>query len=295
MKKIKVLSLFDGISCARLSLHQLGIECEYYASEIDVSAMKIAKKNFPDIVHIGNVENVKGSDFFGVDLLIGGSPCQSLSSFNHFHKNDTNKGLNGKSKLFFEYVRVLNEAKPEYFLFENVASMSESDCDTITSMLGVQPVRINSKLLTAQLRDRLYWTNIPGICQPEDKGIKFQDILIDGYTEREKSLCFIADYRPCVMDYLKGKRQIVFTHPVERRGKTFYIDGKEIIYSKEKKDKFINELKPYIRKLYPVEAERFQGLPDNYTEGVSITDRYRMIGNAFTVPVITHILKNIKF
>jgi site-specific DNA-cytosine methylase len=300
-KKITVLSLFDGLAGARVALQSLGIECTYYSSEIDGPAMEVAKKNFPDIIQLGNVEDIKGADLPQIDLLIGGSPCQSLSGLNAFRQDIMQAGLKGKSKLFFEYVRILQEVKPKYFLLENVASMNEAERLTITQLVGAQPIRINSELLTAQMRDRLYWTNIPNVGQPQDKGIKLQDILLNGYTEREKALCFTQTYyKVAIADYIvKSLRQLVFTHPVKKVGQTFFVDGKEVTVVKEKKyvanHAAVAALKPYMRKLDPIEAERLQGLPDNYTAGQTTTERYKMIGNGFTIPVIAHILSNMEF
>jgi site-specific DNA-cytosine methylase len=299
-RKITVLSLFDGLSGARVALDSLGIDCTYYASEIDEPAIAVSKKNYPDTIHLGSVIDVKGADLPAIDLLIGGSPCQSLSGLNAFRQDIMQAGLNGKSKLFFEYVRILQEVKPKYFLMENVASMNESERLTITQLVGVEPIRINSELLTAQMRDRLYWTNIPNVQQPADKGIKLQDILIDGYTEREKALCFTQTYyKVAIADYIvKSLRQLVFTHPVKKVGPTFFVDGKEATVVKEKKyvanHATVAILKPYMRKLTPIEAERLQGLPDNFTEGQTTTERYKMIGNGFTIPVIAHILRNME-
>jgi DNA (cytosine-5)-methyltransferase 3A len=267
-KKITVLSLFDGLSGARVALDFLGIECTYYASEIDGPAMEVSKKNYPDIIQLGSVEDIKGADLPHIDLLIGGSPCQSLSGLNAFRQDIMQAGLKGKSKLFFEYVRILQEVKPKYFLLENVASMNEAERLTITQLVGAQPIRINSELLTAQMRDRLYWTNIPNVGQPQDKGIKLQDILLNGYTEREKALCFTQTYyKVAIADYIvKSLRQLVFTHPVKKVDQTFFVDGKEVTVVKEKKyvanHSAVAALKPYMRKLDPIEAERLQGLPE---------------------------------
>lgn len=163
---MNVLSIFDGMSCGRIALERAGIKVDnYYASEIDKYAIQIAKKNYPDIIHIGDVTKVKANDLPKIDLLIGGSPCQGFSF--------AGKQLNfedERSKLFFEFVRLLEECKPKYFLLENVKMKKEYQ-DIISSYLGVEPIKINSSLVSAQNRERLYWTNIPNIRQPEDKGI----------------------------------------------------------------------------------------------------------------------------
>lgn len=170
-----VLSLFDGMSCGQLALQRAGIEYkEYFASEIDKDAMFIAKKNFPNIKHIGDVTKVKGNDLPKIDLLIGGSPCQDLSKA----KTD-GQGLNGeRSGLFWEFLRILKEVQPTYFLLENVV-MQKEWADIITNELGVEPIEINSKLVSAQNRRRMYWTNIPNVEQPKDKGVTLGDIIYD--------------------------------------------------------------------------------------------------------------------
>ena len=159
---MNVLSLFDCMSCGQIALNRAGIRYDnYFASEIDKDAMFIAKKNFPNIKHIGDVTKVKGDDFPKIDLLLGGSPCQNLS-LAVINNIKHNKGLDGeKSGLFYEYLRLLTETNPKYFLLENVGGMRTKDKDLITEALGVEPLQINSNLFSAQDRDRYYWTNIP--------------------------------------------------------------------------------------------------------------------------------------
>jgi DNA-cytosine methyltransferase len=213
-KKLKVLSLFDGMSCARQALKNLDIDCEYYASEIDKYAIAVSKYQHPDIIHVGDVKNVKGEDYIDLDFLIGGSPCQDLS----IAKRDK-QGLEGsKSSLFYEYLRVLKETKPKVFILENVASMKNSDKDTITKELqAIYPdttvTMINGSLVTAQNRKRLFWSNIPNVTLPEDRNIFLNDILLgDDWSDRLKSLCITATYsRACPDDYYnKGNRQLIY-------------------------------------------------------------------------------------
>lgn len=268
MKKMNVLSLFDGLSGAHVALNSLGIDCTYYSSEIDPAANAVSNNNYPDIIRLGDVKQIKGKNLPQIHLLIGGSPCQSLSGLHAFRSDDLGAGLNGKSGLFFEYVRLLREVKPKYFLLENVASMSIKDRDYISSILGVQPIRINSKLLTAQLRDRLYWTNIPNVQQPANAGILFSDILKDGYTERKKALCMTQSYfKASIQDYvISSLRQMVFTSPVIKSGNTYTVGGKTATIEKGPKylpnTEAVEILRPHMRKLYPVEAEALQGLPE---------------------------------
>ena len=274
-----VLSLFDGMSCGQLALDTLGVKVgNYFASEIDPHAMQIAKKNYPNTKHIGSVLDVRGSDLPKIDLLIGGSPCQSFSNAGD------GSGLEGKSKLFWEFVRVLKETKPTYFLLENVKMKKEWE-KIITDTLGVEPIAINSRLLTAQNRPRLYWTNIPNVVQPIDRGIVLKDILVDQVEEK----FYLSDKAIDYMSRLRnGKpRWEYHTNPLD--GKSACLTAnmyKGVPYG------VIKELK---RRLTPVECERLQSVPDNYTEGVSNTQRFKMLGNGWTIDVIAHILNEIRY
>jgi DNA (cytosine-5)-methyltransferase 3A len=314
---INVLSLFDGMSCGQIALDRLGVEVDnYFASEIDKYAMKIAKKNYPNMEHIGDVREVTVGEYPKIDLLIGGSPCQGFSF--------AGKQLNfedPRSKLFFEFMRLLEETKPKYFLLENVKMKKESQ-DIISKYLGVEPIEINSALISAQNRKRLYWTDIPNIDQPENKGINIRDILEDSgdpfnysssgrgsgivegrYTISDKSLTLTrAGYSNRSMTGVLdtrclqvGKADMKGTDMLRR---IYSILGKCPTLTtmsgghQEKKIALNNNI---WRKLTPLECERLQTVPDNYTEGVSKTQRYNMLGNGWTVDVIAHILKNMEF
>jgi site-specific DNA-cytosine methylase len=274
---MNVLSLFDGMSCGQIALDQLGIKVDnYYAAEIDKYAMQIAKKNYPNTMHLGDVTSVYAQHLPKIDLLMGGSPCQGFSF--------AGKQLNfddPRSALFFEFVRLLKECKPKYFLLENVRMKKEYQ-DIISEHLGVEPIMINSALVSAQNRVRLYWTNIPNITQPDDKNIVLKDILENGIatdemTTNKKSFCLTARYQGAVA-----------WNSIERRQRTMVqveiandINGHDIL----------TQDTMYYRKLTPLECERLQTVPDGYTEGVSNTQRYKMLGNGWTVEVIKHILK----
>lgn len=304
---MNVLSLFDGISCGQMALQRAGIRVDnYYASEIDKYAMQITQKNYPETIQLGNVTDIDFASIEKIDLLIGGSPCQDLS----IAKRDR-KGLTGeRSGLFWKYVDALKTLKPKHFLFENVASMKKFDRDIITKALGVEPILINSALVSAQQRKRLYWTNIPGIEQPEDKKIYLQDILENGCVDRLKAYCITATYSRVgnLRDYFDYKqRQIVFDAPHrigELNGKTYQqnrvyaMNGKSVSLSSNGGGWGANTGLYYteqgIRKLTPLECERLQTLPEGYTEGISDTQRYKCIGNGWTVDVIAHIFKNIE-
>ena len=410
---MNVLSLFDGMSCGQIALNRLGIKYNnYYAAEIDKYAIEVTKKNFPNTIHLGDVTKVKAADLEPIDLLMGGSPCQGFSF--------AGKQLNfddPRSALFFEFVRLLKECKPKYFLLENVR-MKKIYQDVITEHLGVEPIMINSSLLSAQNRLRLYWTNIPGVKQPEDKGLVLRDILeynqtsvselseakkdrvlnsqrgkgffynpdqhdkigtlVAGYhkeptdgsyleihkpvkdTERnrrhykevdEKSLCMTSTMYKGAGN--NGMTLVPIKNPERVRETPNYwqmdVSGKGYASQQDRirkldkpsnslaagsasipkvmcKDNVVvelpeksqtiksqyykssranfersgtfhatgikNEMGTY-RKLTPIECERLQTVPDNYTQGVSNTQRYKMLGNGWTVDVIAHILKNI--
>jgi len=332
---MRVLSLFDGISCARVALQRAGFEVKkYYASEIDKYAISISQSNYSDIEQVGDIKNLKGFDFKNIDLIIGGSPCQDLSI-----AKKNREGLSGaRSGLFWEYVRLLKEIKPKYFILENVASMPKEAKQVITETLGVEPIMINAALVSAQNRKRLFWTNIEGVTLPEDRGILLKDILEpkvdEGFFVKEKSNTIRSSGRGSGIndkhnwDTIRigqfgkggqadrvyspdGKSVALSANGGGRGAKTgLYmiqksrgfnkggikaLDGKTPTLSShsfEQNNKLVDD--QMIRKLTPIECERLQGLPDNYTDCVSNTQRYRALGNAFNVDVIVHILKNIK-
>jgi site-specific DNA-cytosine methylase len=271
---MNVLSLFDGMSCGRIALDKLGIPVSrYYASEIDKYAIKVSQANYPDTVHLGDLT---GNDFKlwlnaiaphgKIDLLIGGSPCQGFSF--------AGKQLNfddPRSKLFWDYVKVLHKLKPKYFLLENV-KMKQGSLDVITDALGVEPVFINSRLVSAQNRQRYYWTNIPMDGLPDDKGILLKDVLEDGAVDRDKAHCIDANY-------FKGGNLKSY----------FEKHRRQLVFSKDGLSSDVSW-----RKLTPLECERLQTVPENYTNHVSNTQRYKMLGNGWTVDVIVHLMKGME-
>jgi len=288
---MNVLSLFDGMSCGQIALNKLGVKVDnYFASEIDKYAMQITQKNYPNTKQLGSVVYLKGSDLPKIDLLFGGSPCQDLS------KAKTNgKGLSGDSSgLFWEYLRLLKELNPKYFLLENVV-MKQEWSDIISKELGVEPVEINSNLVSAQNRRRLYWTNIPNIEQPKDKGILLGDIIYDDtykvFTDER-----ITKTKKITKNYIKwdlsGKKYW------SQQDRAYFKENKVCTLPKANPVNKLNILLDYdndiYRRMHPIEAERCQNVPDNYTSGVSDNKRLEMIGNGWTVNVIAHIFKNIK-
>ncbi len=310
---MNILSLFDGISCGQIALNRAGVSYDnYYASEIDEYAIKVTQANYPNTIQLGDVTKIDTNELPKIDLILAGFPCQSLSIAGK------QKGFDGKSGIFFEFVRILNELKLKnpniLFLGENVKMKKEWQ-DVITENLGVKPILINSALLSAQNRNRLYWTNIQGITQPEDKHILLKDILETGVVDRDKSFCIDANYwkGTNLTQYLtKSRRQIVFT---ERRT----AEAKEIRreyakkYGRDYSPRRAKELVPReddkcntlttslskehilldeslnFRKLTPLECERLQTINDNYTSMLSNTQRYKVIGNGWTIDVISWI------
>jgi len=276
---MNVLSLFDGMSCGQIALNRAGIKYDkYFASEIDKYAIQVTQHNYPETIQIGDILDVKGSDLPKIDIMFGGSPCQGFSF--------AGKRLNfedPRSKLFFEFVRLKEELNPKYFLLENVKMKKEHE-QVITEHMGVEPIRINSNLVSAQSRERLYWTNIPGIEQPEDKGILVKDII--DYTGEHKTL------PPKTI-----QAQLYYA-------KNYKVTGKAPTLTRELAHGWGKNITPkcYLeikavtgedRLFSPLECERLQTVPDNYSSVVSNTQRFNMLGNGWTVDVITHIFKNI--
>jgi site-specific DNA-cytosine methylase len=396
---MKVLSLFDGMSCGQLALKKAGIKVDqYYASEIDKFAIKVTMANFPNTIQLGDVTKVNTKDLTGIDLLIGGSPCQSFS-FAGKRKGMSTKDeqeiltldhylqlkregyeFEGQSYLFWEYMRILNEVQPKYFFLENVI-MSEKWERILSKAIGVNPIEINSALVSAQNRRRLYWTNIglkPSglfgdlesiIEQPKDRGILLKDILekevdqkyylsekmldyfqVNNQNQKENGNGFKFDP---INDYDQKSKSIT-TKPGQRMDDNFIVasrgrnpenpksresglnteqqleprsDGKTNCLTSVQKDNLVaygcdfrsdegfrirNEEKSstlmarsrediygtglvklpmQIRRLTPVECERLQTVPDNYTNHVSDSQRYKMLGNGWTVDVIAYIFQ----
>lgn len=308
---MNVLSLFDGISCGQLALNRAGVECDkYFASEIDKHAIKVTQHHFPNTIQLGDVEELKGSSLPKIDLLIGGSPCQSFSVAGD------GSGFNGKSKLFFEFVRILKEVNPTYFLLENVKMKKEWE-NIITEHLGVIPIEINSSLVSAQHRRRLYWTNILGVNQPENKNIKLSDILGKNIEGEKKYGDFKANngkiirvekdnfpytfYEARTEEGKKERRRVRFLTGVDTtpRGAKYKIylplrTGKSncIVATPSQLD-YIVDLNGTYRKLTINEIEFLQTVPQNYTESVSENQRRKMLGNGWTVDVVAHIFSYI--
>jgi len=329
MKIGNVLSLFDGISCGQIALNKSGISYDnYYASEVDKHVIKATQHNYPNTIQLGSITEVKGSDLPKIDLLIGGSSCQNFSFAGNRVGMSTLDGVKitsleqylelknngfefkGESYLFWEYIRLLNEVKPRYFLLENVVMKKEWE-DVITEAMGVEPILINSSLVSAQNRRRLYWTNIPNIEQPEDRGIKLVDILEDidmvnpsAVRGRRLNKATILGRR--LND--NGKREdnnktIPITQCLEVRATNTDKSNCLTTVSKDNvlttmpigrhPDAFKNKL-PF--RYYTVkEYCRLQTVPDDYFgDVISESQIKKALGNGWTVDVISHIFSYIK-
>lgn len=277
---MNVLSLFDGISCGMIALERAGIKVDrYVAYEIDEDAIRVSNNNYPLIEHKGDVfaaEYTEGE----FDLLIGGSPCThwSIARASRHDRETTACGIGWE--LFSQYVRALREVKPKYFLYENNYSMSQEIKEQITKELEVNPIYINSSLVSAQDRKRLYWTNIPNVVQPMDKGIMFKDILED---------VPFRELKPFMFGYWGNQRRIDKCSTINRK-KAFTCTTSKTHPTQY----YLNEDKTMMRNLTITEYERLQTLPDGYTKGVKETSRYKCVGNGWTVDVIAHIFEGLK-
>jgi site-specific DNA-cytosine methylase len=281
---MNVLSLFDGMSCGQLALREANVPySNYYASEINKYAIAVTQHNFPNTVQVGDVCLLIPDQFPKIDLLIGGTPCQGFSC--------AGKGLNfedPRSKLFFEYVRLKNQLQPEYFLLENVKMKKEYQ-DVISQHLGVEPVMLNSGLVSAQLRTRLYWTNLP-IPTIEDKGILVKDILEDVdygqfyYLPDEKifNLSFSENgvYYGSKNKWGYGQRNVAWL-PSGKHGCLAVSDGGRV---------YVNGK---VRKTTRREMERLQTVPDGYTDIVSYNQAMGLLGNGWTVDIIVEFFKSL--
>lgn len=388
---MKVLSLFDGMSCGQQALERIGLKVDnYFASEIDKYAIQVTMANYPNTIQLGSVVDINGYDLPKIDLLIGGSPCQSFSfagkrkgmstkdeqeilTLDHYLQlKSEGYEFEGQSYLFWEYMRLLHEVKPKYFLLENVM-MGEKWEKVLSKAIGVNAIEINSSLVSAQNRRRLYWTNIGMesagffgdlesiIQQPKDKAILLKDILESDVDDKyflsdlaikrierhkndslnnKKSNCILAGYHRG-----EGRDQQYIVHntmprssttgkggtgPLSRTdGKTYCLDTgqtnavelrqvrqlnpslesggvqpyqQNIIYDVDgispalcaNKSDLNIKLSSQIRRLTPIECERLQTVKDNYTNHVSDSQRYKMLGNGWTIDVIAHIFDYIK-
>ena len=277
---MNVLSLFDGMSCGQIALNRCGIKYEnYFASEIKKHAIEVTQHNYPKTIQLGNIKDIKKKDLPQIDLILAGSPCQDFS-----RGNKTRDGLDGqKSSLFFEFYRLYKECKPKYFILENVI-MPPADYEYLSRLMETYPVRINSSKVSAQFRDRLYWTNIgqeyrdlfgfrySDIPQPKDKKLYLKDILTSGFTDKLKSRCLLTN---------TGQINENQEYLLNRYKTTGMIT---IVFEKE--DLSVES----VRTLNQIEMERLQTVPENYTSIVDVNKASDLLGDGWTVDVISHIL-----
>jgi len=299
---MNVLSLFDGMSCGQIALNTAGIKYDkYFASEIKSHAIEVTQLNYPNTIQVGDVTKLNSNNLPKIDLLIGGSPCQDFSQANKMQR-----GLDGdKSGLFWEYVRLLKDLKPKYFLLENVKMKKEWQ-DIISEELGCQPIFINSEVLSPQLRSRLYWTNIPNIQKPDSSNVKLNDILEHGYSDRDKARALLeSDSRPL-------STPIKMCHRYFNTGFTTLIFKSKEHYSEVKKhfDNYFNgksakeidllssgmDLSIYegVRYMNNRERESCQTVPEGYTDSLTKNDAACLLGDGWTVDVIAHIFNGLK-
>lgn len=284
----KVVSLFDGMSGGQLALQLAKVPIDkYFACEIDPNAIKVTQNNFPETIQLGDVTKVNSNNIGEkIDLLIGGSPCQSFSP-----AVSSNTGFDGKSKLFFEYLRLLKELKPKYFFLENVVMKKEWE-KVITDLLGVEPVLINSGIFSAQSRPRLYWTNIPLSEFPKSNETVLGDILEPVVNEKyfyKESFDFHSDDKVvCATLHINGHDILKRVNSTKHKCQTL-----TAVCGGNQQKKVIQEGR--VRKLTPLEYERLQTIPDNYSAIVSDSARYKMIGNGWNIKTVAHFFEGISF
>lgn len=326
---MKVLSLFDGMSCGQIALDRLGIKVDkYYASEIDKYAMQVTQANFPETIQVGDICKLDPKDFMDVDLILAGSPCQGFSFAGKQLAFD-----DPRSALFFEFIRLLKEIKPKYFLLENV-KMKKEYLQIISEQVsacypeipfGIEPIFINSSLVSAQSRQRYYWTNIPNITQPEERGIVLRDIL-EGKLEKSDLISDKPQQVGTAVD-VNGHDILKRVYSPDGKSPTLNTcgggnthakvvcgawrgrynedgstsqklelrkDNKTNSITTVQKDNVLTKDQVYWRKLTPLECMRLQTVQDDYLMPVSNSQKYKLLGNGWTVEVICHILKNME-
>ena len=313
---MKVLSLCDGMSCGHIALDRAGVEVEqYFAAEIKKIGIKVTKANYPDTIHIGDVNKISYKDGVlytengnykvgHIDLVMFGSPCQTFSIAMPTEQRTGLANLE-KSGLFFECNRILGEVKPTYFFMENVASMKNSDIKTINEFLGVEPIKINSKIVSPALRNRLYWTNIPNVTQPIPKNIDLSDILNNGYSDRKKARnLLVSDSRPLTTPvkmfhryYSTGFTTLIFKNKEHYKNCVSEYErlsgGKRKLTAKDL-DNYKGNVFDGVRYLDQQELERCQTVPEGYTKCLTRNEAADVLGDGWTVDVIAHIFTNLK-
>lgn len=278
---MNVLSLFDGISCGRVALERAGIKVDkYYSCEIDKDAIYISNKNYPDIIQLGDINNLDLSKIDKIDMVIGGSPCTYWSCARTTGGREiTNSGIG--YELFLKYSEILKLANPKYFLYENNKSISSYIKKSISKELDVEYIEINSSLVSAQQRERLYWTNIPNVSQPTDRNIKMKDIV------NKERIWF--EIQPWSLKVWGTKRK-VDTLRLLSTDKSFCITTNKT----HPKNHYLNNDRTMMTRLCSEEVEKLQTLPTGYTSGIPEGKRFKCVGNGWTVDVVAHIFSFIK-
>jgi len=283
---MNVLSLFDGMSCGQLALERASVKYNnYFASEIKPIAIKVAKQNYPNTIHIGDVTKLDLSRLPKIDLLIGGSPCQDFSIL-----KAKGLGLEGdKSKLFYEYLKILKEIKPKYFLLENVKMKKESE-QQLNEYLGIEGLHINSELVSYQKRPRIYWTNIPGACVPKDRNINFQD-----FKETNYDVCKIYKLNNTpsrIKMWNNGKKrssELKTCANITHSNKVFCLTRKQ----DRSPNSGLIEFDDFCRFLTRQELEKAQTVPVGYTNSVSYNQAQDLLGDGWTIEVIAHLFQGL--
>lgn len=312
---LRVLSLCDGMSCGHIALDRECVKVDkYFASEIKDIAVKVTKENYPETIHIGNVNNISYKDGIlhteignfetDIDVVMFGSPCQTFSIA---CKTDKRIGLedNNKSGLFLQCYRILKEVNPKYFFMENVASMKNDDKDFITELMGVNPVKIDAKIISPELRNRYYWTNIKPKRKLEERDIFLNDILTEGYTDREKARnLLVSDSRPLATPvkmfhryYSTGFTTLIFENEehykkcVEEYEKLS--GGKSKILAKDLDD-YTGHIFDGVRYMNQIELEKCQCVPTGYTSCLTRNEAADVLGDGWNIDIISWFFSGLK-
>lgn len=283
---MNVLSLFDGMSCGQIALNRANIHYDnYFASEIKDIAIKVTKHNYPNTIHIGDVTKIDLSTLPKIDLLIGGSPCQDFSQM-----KINGQGLQGdKSKLFYEYLKVLKVLKPKYFLLENVKMKKDSE-QQLNEYLGVKGIHINSDLVSYQKRPRIYWTNIPNVNIPLDKNINFQNYKETNYEECKKYKLNKTSSRIKMWNEGKGFEGLGNCQNITNSNKVYCLTRKQ----DRSPNSGLIEFEDFCRFLTRQELEQAQTVPIGYTNCVSYNQAQDLLGDGWTVDVIVHLFQGLR-
>lgn len=314
-KGLKVLSLCDGMSCGQIALEREGIKADkYFAAEIKAIGLKVAKDNYPNTIHIGDVNKITYKDGVlhteigdfetDIDIVMFGSPCQTFSIA---CKTDKRIGLENdeKSGLFLQCYRILKEITPKYFFMENVASMKNDDRNFITELMGVEPYKIDAKLVSSELRNRYYWTNLKPTREIEEKNVLLQNILVDGYTDREKARnLLVSDSRPLTTPvkmfhryYSTGFTTLIFKNKEHYKAcveEYERLSGDKRKITAKELDDYTGHVFDGVRYLYQEELEKCQCVPSSYTKCLNRNEAADVLGDGWNIDVIAWFFSGLK-